>query len=165
MNWPIFTRILPLIRVKEHDSSFISNCVVPPLKNKTKQNKKTKKSKRVVQAYFFNNVWIRNHIMLVRHLMLEVNKGWRFRDASIILLLNTTPAVGFKLLGPLTSAGYSWRNQVKLWSLRTLFARILRIKSNSRILVGAHFSLCPIGIRVDEMGKTFKQITKLKKGN
>lgn len=30
--------------------------------------------------------------MLVRHLMLEVNKGWHFRDALIILLLNTTLA-------------------------------------------------------------------------
>lgn len=46
---------------------------------------------KMLQAYF-NNVLIRNHIMLVRHLMLEVNKGWHFRDALIILLLNTTLA-------------------------------------------------------------------------
>lgn len=80
MNWPIFTRILPLINVfkcntRAYDWSFKSNRVP-----------------KMLWAYF-NNVLIRNYIMLVRHLMLEVNKGWHIRDVLVILLLNTTPAM------------------------------------------------------------------------
>lgn len=90
MNWPIFTRILPLINVfkwntQAYDRGFKSNYV----------------SKNVV-GLLLNNVLIRNYIMLVRHLMLEVNKGWRFRDVFNNTAINTKSSYASNLYDPWT---------------------------------------------------------------
>lgn len=147
MNWPIFTRILSLIGVFQvKHTNEISNLIVfPP---------------QMLQAYF-NNVFIRNHIMLVRHLMLEVNKGWHFRDTLIILLLNTT-AARLQTFMTLDLSSffflyfilfYFLNKQVMLCfqcSLRhctcnAFGASCLLYNSRSRQLLGFLFSLYPIG--------------------
>ena len=117
--------------------------------------------------------------MLVRHLMLEVNKGWHFRDALIILLLNTTLArlqtfmtldlsqnFFFKQVSYASSAVGATANALKC-TCYAFRATCLKYNSRFRQLVGFFFffncvqlgELVPnIHSEVDEMGKTFRQI-------